>query len=203
MTNHNRIALFGTSADPPTAGHQTILNWLSEHYDRVIVWAANNPFKSHQTRLEHRVAMLQLLIADMNTLQHNVVLEQELSSLRTLETVEKAILQEGKDVELTLVIGADLLTQLPRWYRVEDLLQKVQLLVVPRPGYAIDESSLSGVQKLGGKIAIANLIGLDVSSTAYRENGDTHALTPHVLNYIHQQHLYECQDISKKKFQIC
>ncbi|NEP57541.1 MAG: nicotinic acid mononucleotide adenylyltransferase, partial [Symploca sp. SIO2G7] len=31
MTN-NKIALFGTSADPPTAAHQAILSWLSHHY---------------------------------------------------------------------------------------------------------------------------------------------------------------------------
>lgn len=40
-----RVALFGTSADPPTVGHQAILRWLSEHYDQVAVWAADNPFK--------------------------------------------------------------------------------------------------------------------------------------------------------------
>ena len=194
-----KIALFGTSADPPTAGHQTILSWLSEHYDRVVVWAANNPFKLHQTLLEHRVAMLQLLIFDMNPPQRNIILQQELSSFRTLETVEKAKLSVGEDVELTLVIGSDLLNQLPRWYSIEDLLRQVELLVVPRPGYAIDESSLSEVLHLGGKIAIANLIGLEVSSTAYRENKDPQALTPPVVNYIHQKHLYECQDTSKKQ----
>jgi nicotinate-nucleotide adenylyltransferase len=198
-----KIALFGTSADPPTAGHQTILTWLSEHYDRVVVWAANNPFKSHQTPLEHRVAMLRLLIADMCPPRRNIILEQELSSFRTLETVEKAKLNVSEDTELTLVIGSDLLNQLPRWYSIEDLLRQVQLLVVPRPGYAIDESSLSEVLHLGGKIAIANLIGLDVSSTAYRQNKDPQALTPRVVNYIHQKHLYECQDTSKKKYQIC
>ncbi|MGL5832760.1 MAG: nicotinate-nucleotide adenylyltransferase, partial [Waterburya sp.] len=32
-----KIALFGTSADPPTIGHQTILQWLSQHYDHVVV----------------------------------------------------------------------------------------------------------------------------------------------------------------------
>ncbi|NET52841.1 MAG: nicotinic acid mononucleotide adenylyltransferase, partial [Merismopedia sp. SIO2A8] len=32
------LALFGTSADPPTAGHQQILRWLSYQYDHVIVW---------------------------------------------------------------------------------------------------------------------------------------------------------------------
>jgi len=53
--------LFGTSADPPTAGHQAILSWLSERYDWVAVWAAD-PLKSHQTPLSHRGSMLRLLI---------------------------------------------------------------------------------------------------------------------------------------------
>ncbi|YAG17778.1 nicotinate-nucleotide adenylyltransferase [Nostoc sp. DSM 114161] len=197
-----RIALFGTSADPPTAGHQKVLSWLSERYDRVAVWAADNPFKSHQTPLEHRAAMLQLLIADIDAPRHNIALEQELSSLRTLETVEKAKLRWGENVELILVIGSDLLTQLPRWYRIEDLLQEVQLLIVPRPRYAIDESSLEAVQNLGGKIAIASLTGLDISSTAYREHGDSQALTAPVVAYINREHLYKCQDASKKRFQL-
>ncbi|MBD2344713.1 nicotinate-nucleotide adenylyltransferase [Anabaena subtropica] len=198
----NKIALFGTSADPPTAGHQKILRWLSERYDWVAVWAADNPFKSHQTLLEHRAAMLRLLIADIETPRQNIALEQDLSSFRTLETVEKAKLRWGAETEFTLIIGSDLLSQLPRWYRVEELLQQVQLLIVPRPGYAIDGTSLEAVQQLGGKIAIASLTGLDVSSTAYRERGDTEALTPPIVAYIHQQHLYKCPDATTKSFQL-
>ncbi|HYW18544.1 MAG TPA: nicotinate-nucleotide adenylyltransferase [Nodularia sp. (in: cyanobacteria)] len=197
-----RIALFGTSADPPTAGHQKILRWLSECYDWVAVWAADNPFKSDQTLLEHRAAMLQLLITDIDTPRRNMALEQDLSSFRTLETLEKAKSRWGEDAEFTLVIGSDLLNQLPRWYRIEDLLQQVQVLVVPRPGYTIDEYSLEGVQNLGGNIAIASLTGIDVSSTAYREHGDTQALTPPIVAYIHQEHLYKCQDATTKSYQL-
>ena len=40
-----KIALFGTSADPPTAAHQTILQCLADHYDQVAVWASDNPLK--------------------------------------------------------------------------------------------------------------------------------------------------------------
>ncbi|NJR17948.1 MAG: nicotinate-nucleotide adenylyltransferase [Calothrix sp. CSU_2_0] len=203
-----KIALFGTSADPPTAGHQTILRWLSYRFDLVTVWAAENPFKSHKASLEHRVRMLRLLIEDMessretsNISRRNVFLEQDLSSLRTLETLEKAKLRWG-NAEYTLVVGSDLLTQLSRWYRIEDLLRQVQLLVIPRPGYAIDETSLRSVQQLGAKIAIASLTGLDVSSTSYREQGDSNALTPLVIDYIHQQHLYKCQDVTQKSLYI-
>ncbi|MGJ5673231.1 MAG: nicotinate-nucleotide adenylyltransferase [Nostochopsis sp.] len=197
-----KIALFGTSADPPTAGHQAIIKWLSQHYDRVVIWAADNPFKSHQTLLQHRVAMLHLLINDIHSPHQNISLEQELSSFRTLETLDKAKQRWGIETEFTLVIGSDLVSQLPRWYRVEDLLHQVQLLIVPRPGYIIDESSLQAVEDLGAKIAIAELHAPDVSSTAYRNNGDPEALTPSVTDYINQQHLYKCQDASRKSLQI-
>ena len=198
-----KIALFGTSADPPTAGHQKILRWLCEVYDWVAVWAADNPFKSHQTPLEHRATMLQLLIADIDTPRSNITLEQDLSSFRTLETVEKAQARWGNDTDFTLVIGSDLLHQLPRWYRIQNLLQQVELLIVARPGYAIDKYSLEPVKNLGGQIAIASLTGIDVSSTAYREHGDTQALTPPIIAYIHQQHLYKCQDATTKRYQVC
>jgi len=195
MTPNNvrKIALFGTSADPPTPGHQEILQRLSERYDWVAVWAADNPFKSQQTPLPHRAAMLKLLISYTSTPKQNISVEQDLSSWRTLETINKASLRWGELVEFTLVIGADLLNQLPRWYQVTDLLQKVQLLVIPRPGYAIHDSSLESIKQLGGKIAIANFIGLDVSSTAFREQKYAVNLIPPIVDYIHQEHLYECQ----------
>ncbi|MGD1912925.1 MAG: nicotinate-nucleotide adenylyltransferase [Rivularia sp. (in: cyanobacteria)] len=194
-----KIALFGTSADPPTAGHQGILVWLSHHYDYVAVWAANNPFKSHLTSLENRVEMLRLLIADIIIPRQNVNLEQELSHLRTVTTVENAKQRWGNDTEYFVVIGSDLLSQLQRWYRIEDLLQSASVLVVPRPGYAIDRDSLENIHKLGGTIDVANITGLDVSSTKYREHGDPQALTPSVAAYINQKHLYECQDSTKTK----
>src|ERR687894_2893931 len=125
------IALFGTSADPPTSAHQAILTWLSHHYDLVAVWASDNPFKSHQTPLEHRSTMLRLLIEEIELPRRNISLYQSLSSPRTLETVEQARQYWGSQVDLTLVIGADLVNQMPRWYQIDQLLKQVQLLVVP------------------------------------------------------------------------
>jgi nicotinate-nucleotide adenylyltransferase len=198
------IALFGTSADPPTAAHQTILSWLADHYDLVAVWASDNPFKSHQTPLEHRSHMLRLLIEeiqleDIQPPRRNISLYQALSSPRTLETVKQARQHWGTQVDFTLVIGSDLVSQMPRWYEIEKLLRQVQLLVVPRPGYEIDEAGLETLRKLGAKIAIADLEAPAVSSTAYRENGNTEAITPPVEDYIHQEHLYACQDAAPSR----
>jgi nicotinate-nucleotide adenylyltransferase len=192
------IALFGTSADPPTAGHQEILNWLSQRFDQVAVWASNNPFKLHQTPLPHRMAMLQLLIDDISPPFHNIHLYPELSYSRTLHTLEVAekIWQNAK---FTLVVGSDLIVQLPNWYRSNELLERVDVLVVPRPGYPIEESALQVLRHKGGRVAIAELTGPDTSSTAYREHQEIDGITPPVEAYIHRERLYTCQDDSKEK----
>lgn len=192
-----KIALFGTSADPPTAGHKTILNWLSQNFDWVAVWASDNPFKSHQTSLEHRSAMLLLMIQEINSPRQNLCLYPELSSPRTLETVERAKLLWG-NTELTLVIGSDLVEQLPRWYQVEHLLKQVQLLVVPRPNYPPEELDLWQLRRMGADVAIASLSAPDVSSTSYRETGDTQALTPIIKDYINREHLYAWHEAQKR-----
>jgi nicotinate-nucleotide adenylyltransferase len=193
------IALFGTSADPPTAAHQAIIKWLSHHYDYVAVWASDNPFKSHQTPLEHRSTMLRLLIEEISPPRRNVSLHQDLSSPRTLETVAKARTHWGPNVNYTVVIGSDLISQMPRWYQIDKLLKQVQLLVMPRSGYVIDEASLEELHKLGAKIAVADITVPAVSSTAYRENGDAKVVTPPVEDYIHQEQLYECQNAATSR----
>ena len=143
--------------------------------------------------------MLRLLIADITPRRKNVNLEQELSHLRTVSTVENAKGRWGSETEFVVVIGSDLLSQFQRWYKIKDLLQQAEVLVIPRPGYTIENSCLDKIRDKGGKISVANLTGLDVSSTEYREHGDPQTLTPSVAAYINQKHLYECQDSTKTK----
>ena len=184
-----KIALFGTSADPPTVGHQTILNWLAQHYDRVLVWASDNPFKQHQTPLSDRTQMLQLAIKDIEAYHHNISLHPELSDRRSLVTVNKAR-EKWSEAEMNLVIGSDILPQITSWYRIEELLQQVKLLIVPRKGYDITEQDLASLDKIGGGFAIATLNAPQVSSSTYRSQKDSSLIVPAVEDYIQQNNLY-------------
>jgi nicotinate-nucleotide adenylyltransferase len=184
-----KIALFGTSADPPTSGHQNILSWLAQHYDLVLVWASDNPFKEHQTSLKHRTEMLRLAITEIDQ-PNKILLQEELSDRRTLITVKKAKEIWGEEAEFTLVIGSDLVKQIVTWYRVEELFAQVKLLIIPRPGYSITKTDLEAISNKGGTYAIASLNSPQVSSTAYRREGDQQVITPAVQNYITQKHLY-------------
>jgi nicotinate-nucleotide adenylyltransferase len=192
-----RIALFGTSADPPHQGHAAILAWLATQFDHVAVWTANNPFKAHQTALGDRFRMLELMIDDLGSPLGRIQVHPELSHLRSIVSIERAQ-QQWPEARLSLVIGADLISQLPTWYRAEDIFAKVDILVVPRPGYAITEADL---QFLGQytQVTVATLPQqFDVASSDYRQADADFALTPAVQTYIAQHHLYPCPENSRK-----
>ena len=122
------IAIFGTSANPPTISHQRILVYLNQHYDLVLVYASNNPFKENQLDLHHRNRMLQLLIDDLDDKQRsNLRLAPEITDLRTINTITNVRNQWGSEAVLTIVIGSDLSEQIFTWYRAKELWSQVRL----------------------------------------------------------------------------
>ncbi len=192
-----RIALFGTSADPPHRGHAAILTWAATQFDHVAVWTANNPFKEHQTPLSDRFCMLELMIDELDVPPGRVQLHPELSHLRSIISIERAQ-ERWPGAQFSLVVGSDLVEQLPRWYRAKDIFAAVNILVVPRPGYAITEAGLSGLEQYT-QVTIADIPQqIDVASSEYRQTDAEAALTPAVQAYIAQHHLYPCPEDSKK-----
>jgi nicotinate-nucleotide adenylyltransferase len=161
-----KVALFGTSADPPTIAHRDIIHWLTfQQFDRVAVWAADNPFKTHGASLEQRSQMLELLIEELDPdCSYHTKVYRNLSSKRTLETLITAK-EIWRDSEFTLIIGADLVRQMPQWYKISELLTQVKLSIVPRTGIEIELTDLQALTILGAQIEIAPLSTPIISST--------------------------------------
>jgi nicotinate-nucleotide adenylyltransferase len=188
-----QIALFGTSGDPPTIGHRAILQWLSPRFDLIVVWVSHNPFKSHHASLEQRIAMMELTIASLLE-EKNVQLHPELSNPHTLVTVVQSK-QIWQNANFSLVIGADIVTQMPSWYRVPELLSQVELLVIPRHGYAITTSAIQTLENYGTTVKIADLDVPTSSSTQFRQKGESANVIPAVANYIERERLYTWQEV--------
>ncbi|WP_373540893.1 nicotinate-nucleotide adenylyltransferase [Chamaesiphon sp.] len=198
-----KVALFGTSADPPTIAHRDIIHWLAlQQFDRVAVWAADNPFKAHGASLEQRSQMLELLIDDITPANNgHVKVYRNLSSKRTLETL--IVAQEiWKNSEFILTIGADLVAQMSQWYRVSELLSQVKLLIVPRTGNNIEPTDLQRLRELGAHIEIASLSTPIISSTAIRNTHSIQGVAPIVATYIQQHNLYSISDESRDRAKL-
>jgi nicotinate-nucleotide adenylyltransferase len=175
-----------------------VLAWLATQFDHVAVWTANNPFKTHQTPLSARFQMLELLISELEAPSGVVQLHPELSHMRSMVSIERAR-QEWPQADFYLVVGSDLVAQLPQWYRADDIFAATSILVVPRPGYPVDDEALAPLRQRAQVVVAAIPQPIDVSSSDYRHAEAEMALTPAVQAYVSQNQLYSCPENSRKK----
>ena len=147
------MALFGTSADPPTVGHQAVLAGLLQLYPRVCTWASDNPFKEHGAPLEVRAALLGAVVESLAAHQepHRLQLRQDLSSRRAIDSISAAQRLFPQE-EPVFVVGTDLVEQIPRWYAVGEWLGQCRLAVVPRQGWPLAADALDRLRTLGASI---------------------------------------------------
>ncbi|MEA5463669.1 nicotinate-nucleotide adenylyltransferase [Leptothoe sp. PORK10 BA2] len=188
-----RVALFGTSADPPHNGHRSIVATLGYQFDYVAVWASDNPWKTDQSPIAMRMDMLGLAIADLHT-PGQTQLHPELSHPYTAVTLERAR-RLWPQAEFTFVIGADLVKQLPSWYRAADVIRWAKILVFLRPGYELNEEDLGALRAYGAEVAIATpLTQHHISSSTLRQGYPQHPeeIPAVVQAYIQQNNLYPC-----------
>ena len=119
----NQIALFGTSADPPTIGHKKILEELSNIYSCVITYASDNPKKKHKENIFFRNLLLKTLIKDINN--PKIIFNQKISSPWAIESIEEC--KKIYDVsKLDFVIGSDLIKEIFTWKNFDKIIQGVR-----------------------------------------------------------------------------
>lgn len=95
------------------------------------------------------------------------------------------------NTQLTWIIGSDALSNLPTWNRFEELVALVDFLVIQRPGYVIDISTVHPDINWRS----IQIHALDISATQIRkvisEGGDISGLVPaDVAHYIAEKRLY-------------
>jgi nicotinate-nucleotide adenylyltransferase len=181
------VALFGTSADPPTRGHQILLEGLAELYPEVATWASDNPLKEHGATLAQRADLLGQLVAaiDDPRLSHH----QELSSPWAITTLERAAAHwPGR--ELVFVVGSDLAPQIPLWKQAEAVLGRCVLAIAPRAGWPLQQANLDALKALGARVLILGLEVPATASSAVRRNPDPGQIPAALLPWLLEHNLY-------------
>ena len=187
IRNSKKVALFGTSADPPTNGHKIIIEELSRTYNLVISYASNNPSKKHKENLYFRSLLLKTLIDDFNN--PKIYFDQDLSSPWAVTSIKKCK-KKYNIKSLDFVIGSDLLNEIMIWKNIDELFKEVKFYIVPRVGYPIDSKSLKLIKKYSGNFKISLLTVPDISSSLIRENIDNSGLPQCLIPIIEKNNLY-------------
>jgi nicotinate-nucleotide adenylyltransferase len=137
------VALIGGSFNPPHVGHL-----LAAHYVRATqlvdeVWlmpSFHHPFGKPMVDFGHRVRMCQALCTDASGWLKTSDVEQEVGSGGwTVDTLEHLRRTRPGDV-FTLVIGSDILKDLPSWKDFERIPTLAKVLVIQRAGHPAPEA---------------------------------------------------------------
>jgi nicotinate-nucleotide adenylyltransferase len=151
------------------------------------VWlmpAYQHPFGKALAPFEHRVRMCELLCEETSGWLKTSQVERDVAQAggtgRTVETLT-FLLERHRDIHFSLIIGSDILKDLPSWKAWDRIQQMVRVLVLYRAGYPAEGT-------LGPPLA-------EVSSTQIRDmlaRGEPPAqLVPsRVLAYARQVGLY-------------
>jgi len=203
----DRIVLLGGTFDPVHHGHLIVARAVAEacRYDRItLVPSASPPHKgSARASGADRLAMLRLAVEAEELFDVCDVELRRTGRSYTFDTLLALRERLGPRTELHLVMGADMLADLPNWHRSRELVELARIVVARRPpwqreweGIFADLRSRLGPQaaeRLAASVIPTPLI--DISSTDIRkrlaEGRSIRFLVPEpVRAFIEQQGLY-------------
>ena len=182
------IALFGTSADPPTIGHKKILEELSKIYAFTISYVSNNPQKKHIEDISIRSHLLKTLIDDLDN--PKILFNQKISSQWAVESIKKCK-EIYKFNNLDFVIGSDLIKDIFYWKNFDKITDEVSFLVILREGYPVESNTLKMLETYKVKFKISTIKTPNISSSKFRLNFNCSNLPSSLIDIVKKNNLYE------------
>ena len=182
------IALFGTSADPPTIGHKKILEELSKIYAFTISYVSNNPKKKHIEDISIRSHLLKTLIEDLDN--PKILFNQSVSSQWAVESIKKC--KEIYDFNnLDFVIGSDLIKDIFYWKNFDKIILEVSFFIILREGYPVESNILQMLETYKVKFKISSIKIPETSSSNFRLNFNCSNLPTSLIDIVKKNNLYE------------
>ena len=187
LSKKKRIAIFGTSADPPTIGHKKILEELSKIYSVTITYASNNPNKKHKEDISIRSLLLKTLIEDLNN--PKIIFNQTISSQWAIQSIKKCknIYESNK---LDFVIGSDLIEDIFSWKNFDKIIKEVSFLIIKREGYPIKSNAMQMLENYKVNFEISSLNIPNISSSMVRLNTNYSNLPKSLIDIVKKNNLY-------------
>ena len=168
-----RLGVYGGSFDPIHRGHvaAAVAVRAQRGLDRVLLVPAGSP--PHKdgcvASVEDRIAMARLAAADLPGLEVLDLEARRPPPSFTVDTIE-ALRAAHPGAELDLLVGSDMLEDLPRWHRAGDLVAQVTVVAFPRPGADAGAARRAFLQAFGPEAHLAwlEIPPVDASSTEVR-----------------------------------
>lgn len=189
-TNRRQVGILGGNFNPVHHAHLVIADQVRQQLglDEVLLMPEYEPphvDKKGTIDEKHRLKMLELSIEGVEGLGIET-LELERGGISYTYDTMKILTERQPDTDYYFIIGADMVDYLPKWHRIDELVELVQFVAVQRPRYKAGTSY---------PVIWVDVPLMDISSSMVRNSIQqnrlpNYLLPPAVLDYILREGLY-------------
>ncbi|MDR1012935.1 MAG: nicotinate-nucleotide adenylyltransferase [Lactobacillales bacterium] len=190
LEKRQQIGILGGNFNPIHNGHLLIADQVAQILDLDRVYLMPEAMPPHQVSkytisAEHRLNMIELAIKDNPRLGIEMI-ELQLGGINYTFNTMKKLTEMNPDVYYFFIIGGDMIENLSRWYRINELMELVQFVGVGRLGYP---------EKSSFPVIWVDIPKIEVSSTHIRRlitSGSIpkYLMPDKVYRYIQKEDLY-------------
>lgn len=185
-----QVGILGGNFNPVHNAHLIVADQVRQQLglDQVLLMPEYQPphvDKKETIPEHHRLKMLELAIEGIEGLAIEAIELERKGISYTYDTM-KILTEQHPDTDYYFIIGADMVDYLPKWYRIDELVDMVQFVGVQRPRYKTGTSY---------PVIWVDVPLMDISSSMVRDfiaqgRKPNFLLPQPVLDYIEKEGLY-------------
>ncbi len=204
MSNsREKIGILGGTFDPVHLGHLIIAEEVRSNLglDKILFVPAGVPWMRENEGVsagKHRLNMVDLAVKSNPHFQSSSIEIDRQGVTYTADTLETLREDLDHEVELSFIMGMDVLEKFHLWKSPETVVELCSLVIVNRPGnQAVDVNEVvKKYPEAGAKLRIINVPRMEISSSEIRERvrqekSLKYLVSEEVIEYIDQNNLYK------------
>lgn len=203
MKIRKRVGIMGGTFDPIHVGHLMTAEAVRDEYDldKVIFIPAAVPphkMKQHVTEAQHRYVMTVLATCSNPNFEVSDIEMNRPGPSYTIDTVHELVKRFGEDTDFYFITGADAISEIHTWDRIEELLTLCHFIGASRQGCV---PNVDQIKESFGSLGMAKIHRLEtpeleISSTDIRHRiqkgySIKYIVPTAVEQYIYKQGLYK------------
>lgn len=199
MTARPLVGVFGGSFNPPHVSHVLAVAYaeLVGGLDEVlIVPVYQHPFSKELEPFEVRLRLCEIAFASLSFAKVSPIERDLGGESRTLRTLEE-IASRRPEADLRLILGTDVLADLPKWHRFDRIQEIAPPLFLERVGHP-SRPGASGVLPEASSSEVRRLLQARPRTDA--DDARLREIVPkRVLDEVRERGLYEATKVAKQR----
>lgn len=193
LDERKKVGILGGTFNPPHLGHLIIADQVKNQLglEKILFLPSAEPPHAQGKKTidaKHRVKMVEQTIAERPDFEIELSEIQRGGKSYTYDTIRR-LTEENPEIDYYFIIGADMVENLPTWYKVEELINLIQFVAVNRPSYSVETDY---------PLIFIDVPNIEISSSLVRQKLMDHCsvnylIPDSVIQYIEKEGLYDIE----------